>query len=59
MAIHREPAFADQHEPKAGEIHSRATYGPTSGPLDNLRSDRPRAHQGDRIGKRFHVPYDM
>src|ERR1700730_10156937 len=37
MAIHGEPAFAEQHDPKAGEIHSRATYGPRSGPLDNLR----------------------
>jgi hypothetical protein len=24
--------------------------------LDNLRSDRARAQQGDHIGKRFHVP---
>src|SRR6202043_2773993 len=43
MAIHFEPAFADQHESKAGEIHWRAAYGPTSGALDNLGSDRTRA----------------
>src|SRR3984893_7524672 len=59
IAIHGEPAFAYQHEPKAGEIHSRATYGPTFGPLDNLRSDRARAQQGNHIGKRFHVLDDL
>jgi len=59
MAIHFEPAFADQHESKVGEIHSRAAYGPTSGPLDNLRSDRARAQQGNHIGKRFHIPDDL
>jgi hypothetical protein len=50
MAIHGEPAFADQHEPKAGEIHLRTTHGPTAGPVDNLRSNRTRAQQGNHIG---------
>ena len=59
ITIHSEPAFAYQHEPKAGEIHSRATYGPTFGPLDNLRSDRARAQQGNHIGKRFDVLDDL
>jgi hypothetical protein len=34
-------------------------HGPTAGPVDNLRSDRARAQQGNHIGKRFHVPDDL
>jgi hypothetical protein len=59
VAIHGEPAFADQHEPKTGEIHWRARDGPTSGPLDDLRPDRAGAQEGNHIGKRFHVPDDL
>ena len=59
MAIHGEPAFADQHEPKAGEIHSRATYGPTSGPLDNLGFRRTGAKQRYYVGEWFHILDDL
>src|ERR1700736_812076 len=59
MAIDGQPAFAGQHESKAGVSHSRTTHGPTAGPVDNLRSDRARAQQGNHIGKRFHLPDDL
>jgi hypothetical protein len=59
VAVYSEPAFADKHEAKAGQIHSRAPYGPTPGSFDNLRSDRARSQQGDHIGKWFHVPDDL
>jgi hypothetical protein len=59
MAVDSQAAFAGQHESKAGVSHSRTTHGPTAGPVDNLRSDRARAQQGNHIGKRFHVPDDL
>jgi hypothetical protein len=59
VAVYRELAFADKHEAKAGQIHSRAPYSPTSGSFDNLRSDRAGSQQGDHIGKRFHVSDDL
>jgi hypothetical protein len=59
VVFHCEPALADQHEAKAGEIHPRTAYGPASGPFDNLRSDRARPQQSDHIGEWFHVPDDL
>jgi hypothetical protein len=59
MPVDGQPAFAGQHKSKARVSHSRTTHGPTSGPLDNLRSDRARAQQGNHIGERFHIPDDL
>jgi hypothetical protein len=59
MVVDGQPAFAGQHESKAGVSHSRTTHGPTAGPVDKLRSDRASAQQGNYVGQRFHVPDDL
>jgi hypothetical protein len=59
MAVDRQPAFAGQHESKAGVSHSRTTHGLAAGPVHNLGFDRARAQQGNHIGKRFHIQDDL